>query len=293
MDVEIESFGSADPFLARAHDFLVAHEAENNLTFGIAGSVRANPHTYGSGDPLFAVASVGGRIVGTVLRTPPFDLVFSLIEDERAVDAFAAHVAAVDPAAPGVNAARPVAMALATAIGERTGGRLPIVNVEERIYRLTEVVPPPPAPGRLRVAGEGDRGLLARWLYDFGVEALPHQDPPDADLLADRWLRPGRTMYVWEDAGVPVSITGIGGTTPNGFRVGPVYTPPELRGRGYASNLVARSTQLELDRGRAFAFLLTDLSNPTSNAIYQRIGYEPVSDILVIGLRPARSAASG
>jgi GNAT superfamily N-acetyltransferase len=291
VDVQIESFDSADAFLARAHDFLAAHEAENNLTFGIAGTVRSNPHAYGAGDPVFAVAMVGQRVVGTVLRTPPFDLVFSLIEDDRAVEAFAAHVATVDPAAPGVNAARPVAMALATAIGERTGGRRPVVNVEERIYRLTAVIPPRPAPGRLRTAAEPDRALLARWLYAFGVEALPHQDPPDADLLADRWLKAGRTMYIWEDGGRPVSITGIGGTTPHGFRVGPVYTPPELRGQGYASSLVAGCTQAELDKGRTLAFLLTDLSNPTSNAIYQRIGYEPVSDILVIGLRPPMSAA--
>ncbi|HJW22008.1 MAG TPA: GNAT family N-acetyltransferase, partial [Candidatus Limnocylindrales bacterium] len=70
-----------------------------------------------------------------------------------------------------------------------------------------------------------------------------------------------------------------GGLTPNGIRVGPVYTPPELRGRGYASNLVAGVSQLQLDAGRTFVFLFTDLANPTANKIYQEIGYEPVNDV--------------
>lgn len=76
----------------------------------------------------------------------------------------------------------------------------------------------------------------------------------------------------------PVSLVGFGGPTPNGIRIGPVYTPPEHRGHGYASILTARVSQLQLDRGRHFCFLYTDLANPTSNAIYKRIGYERVCD---------------
>ena len=67
--------------------------------------------------------------------------------------------------------------------------------------------------------------------------------------------------------------------TRNGIRIGPVYTPPGLRGRGYASNLVAEASQAELDAGRRFVFLFTDAANPTANKIYQDIGYEPVTDI--------------
>jgi hypothetical protein len=83
---------------------------------------------------------------------------------------------------------------------------------------------------------------------------------------------------IWDD-GQAVSMAGFGGRTPNGIRIGPVYTPPELRGRGYASALTAALTQRLLDEGRQFCFLFTDLANPTSNSIYQRIGYRPVSDV--------------
>src|SRR5205823_10825158 len=87
----------------------------------------------------------------------------------------------------------------------------------------------------------------------------------------------GAGLVLWDDGG-PTSVAGFGGATPNGIRIGPVYTPPELRRRGYASALVAALSQRMLDQGRRLCFLYTDLSNPTSNRIYRAIGYEPVCD---------------
>jgi predicted GNAT family acetyltransferase len=77
---------------------------------------------------------------------------------------------------------------------------------------------------------------------------------------------------------VPVSLAGFGGPTPNGIRIGPVYTPPEHRNRGYGTAVTAAVTQLLLARSHRFCFLYTDLANPTSKSIYVRIGYEPVCD---------------
>jgi predicted GNAT family acetyltransferase len=86
-------------------------------------------------------------------------------------------------------------------------------------------------------------------------------------------------MRFWVDNGKRVSMAGYGGVTPNGIRIGPVYTPPEFRKRGYASALTAALSQEMLDQGRKFVTLYTDLSNPTSNHIYQTIGYKPVHDV--------------
>jgi predicted GNAT family acetyltransferase len=91
--------------------------------------------------------------------------------------------------------------------------------------------------------------------------------------------RVGRVAYVWEDAGEVVAFAGVAGPTPRGIRIGPVYTPPDRRGRGYASNLVAEVSRRQLASGRNFCFLFTDLANPTSNHIYQTIGYVPVVDV--------------
>ena len=91
---------------------------------------------------------------------------------------------------------------------------------------------------------------------------------------------------LWEDEGRPVSVVGWGGSTPNGARIGPVYTPPELRRRGYASALTAWVSAERLAAGRSFCVLYTDLDNPTSNRIYTEIGYEPVCDSFDYAFEP-------
>jgi predicted GNAT family acetyltransferase len=163
---------------------------------------------------------------------------------------------------------------------ERTARGAPPAHLttSERIFQLTAVTPPPPIPGRARIAGPADRALVARWLDAFIREAL-EDEPSDVEAMTDRWIsRRGRTLHLWEDGQV-VSLAGVGSRTPNGVRIGPVYTPPEARNRGYASALVATISQAELDAGRRFCFLFTDLANPTANHIYQTIGYEPVRDV--------------
>jgi hypothetical protein len=114
----------------------------------------------------------------------------------------------------------------------------------------------------------------------FDVEAFGHEaGRRDVTALADELIdAPHRTGWMWED-GEPASVCCTTGTTPNGIRVGAVYTPPERRRHGYASAMVAAVSQAELDAGRRYCFLFTDLANPTSNRIYRAIGYEPVRDV--------------
>ncbi|OLC52185.1 MAG: hypothetical protein AUH85_17685 [Chloroflexi bacterium 13_1_40CM_4_68_4] len=122
--------------------------------------------------------------------------------------------------------------------------------------------------------------MVAGWFHAFGVEAQPHlvTAREDARANAEGWIARGG-LRVWEDGGEVVSMAGSSGPTPHGIRVGAVYTPPDKRRRGYASALVAALSQEQLDAGKRFCFLYTDLANPTSNKIYMDIGYEPVSDV--------------
>jgi len=156
-------------------------------------------------------------------------------------------------------------------------------QMSERAFRLSRVIAPRPVPGSMRLAAGPDRDLLIEWLLAFEYEALPEREQDsraDAEAAVARWLDKGtKRTYLWEVDGEVVSWTSVGGRTPNGTRIGPVYTPPEHRGHGYASALVAAASQAQLDAGLAFCFLFTDLANPTSNHIYQAIGYEPVTDI--------------
>ncbi len=158
--------------------------------------------------------------------------------------------------------------------------------MRQGIYALEHVEPPSGVPGTLRVATTADRELALGWLLAFAAEAI-HEGAPGADraeaMLDFRLSSPTAGVALWEDGGEPVSLAGWGGPTPNGIRVGPVYTPPERRGRGYATALTAELSQRLLDGrlfedGRRACFLYTDLANPTSNAIYERIGYRRVCE---------------
>jgi predicted GNAT family acetyltransferase len=174
---------------------------------------------------------------------------------------------------------------VAQAFAERWSGRLGLsatVDLRERIYRAERVVPPTGIAGQARLARLKDRDLLVDWAEAFLLEALGREAPEEAVDLIDRSMRTGtRIFHVWED-GRPVSFAGVAGPTPNGIRIGPVYTPPEFRGHGYGSAITAAATQAQFDQGRRFVFLFTDLANPTSNKIYQSIGYEPVIDVVLI-----------
>jgi predicted GNAT family acetyltransferase len=273
--MELRRFASVEAFLAVAEEFLVAREAEHSLILGICNTLLTVPTAYRQ-PPYLAVVIDAGRVVATSTQTPPWNLVLSEMDDPAAVEVVVED--RIDEPPRGVIGPSALSARFADAWARRTGSPTQRV-MQERAFRLSAVTMPRPTTGSMRAVVPTDRDLVARWLGEFIVEALG-DSPDDIEELTDRWITaPGRTMRLWIDDGVPVSMTGFGALTPNGQRVGPVYTPPELRGRGYASNLVAQGSQAALDSGRRFLFLFTDLANPTSNKIYQAIGYEPVTDI--------------
>ena len=227
------------------------------------------------------------------VRTPPYGVVLSEpgASGERldaALDALVGDLAATDPdmrSAMGPNA-------VVAGFVERwcaATGRVAALESRERIYRLSRVIPPRPARGSWRIAEERDDALLRAWLHAFFIEAFPAGSPqPDHDVYVGRLVRrEDRFAYLWEADGAAVSLAVAGARTPNGRRIGPVYTPPDARGHGYASAVTAAASADQLARGARFCFLFTDLANPISNAIYQRIGYEPVSDVDQVRFDPA------
>ena len=135
--------------------------------------------------------------------------------------------------------------------------------------------PPQPAPGELCQATLEDRPLLVRWWEGFTREILDHAR---GDLVGlDARLQAGG-MYTWQDGGRPVSMIGHAPVVAGVARIGPVYTPPALRGRGYAGTAVAALSRRLLAAGAQRCMLYTDLANPTSNKIYGEIGYRRLSD---------------
>ena len=275
---------NAGELLERGGPVLLADEARHNLAFGLLSFVRDHPDVY----PELRgwLVRDGTRVVCTALRTPPHNLVLARPLDARALGVLVRGIA---DELPGVVAAVPEVDAFASAWAALHDVAV-TVRLEQRIYALPRVTPPRDVPGGMRLAGPGDRELILSWVLAFGAEALHGDDDRErversVDARLGGSSRAG--IALWEDGGEPVALAGFGGPTPNGIRIGPVYTPPALRGRGYGSAITAAASQLQLDRGRRFCFLYTDLANPTSNAIYARIGYEPVCDSREVGFSPA------
>jgi predicted GNAT family acetyltransferase len=270
-------------FLAAAGPLLLADEPRHNLILGLAGTLRDHPDLYPE-HQLWLVEH-RGRPVAAALRTPPHGLVLARSASATALEALAG---AIDDELPGVVAAVPEAGEFAEAWTARTGTSHR-VRTRQGIYALEQALAPAGVPGAARAASRSDRDLLVRWWRAFALEALHDPDPDMSRIessIDHRLGAEGSGLALWEDDGEPVSAAGFGGATPNGIRIGPVYTPPERRGRGYASALVASVSTQRLAEGRRFCFLYTDLANPVSNRIYERIGYEWVCEAAEVVFEP-------
>lgn len=275
--MRIERFDDPALFFARAAEFLERHEAEHNLMLGFRGALERDPRAFGDADPYLAAVVASGEVVAAAARTPPHNLVLSRASDE-AVDALLADLLADWTELPGVGGPVAPAERFARGWSASTGVKARLA-IAERAYEATEVRSPSSVPGRMRRYELTDRATAVAWIEAFFAEALRGGAEVDGEGFVMRRLAdPGAGFVLWDDGG-PVSLAGYGGPTATGIRIGPVYTPPDRRGSGYASALTAAVTGKLLGSGRRACFLFTDLSNATANSMYQRIGYRPVADV--------------
>jgi predicted GNAT family acetyltransferase len=276
----LERIDDPATFLREAGAFLTEREAEHNLLLGLAGRAIDEPAMYGERVYEAVVRDDAGAVVAAALRTPPFNLLLSETDDLGSIELVATDALEAFGSLPGVLG--PAADAARFAhVWRSLTGTTTTLEIAQRIHRAERVEPPSDVPGSPRLASPADRPLLLGWVDAFLTEALPvtsRLESP-ADHLDRRERDPDAGYLLWELDEDPVSMAGWAGTTPTGTRIGPVYTPPEHRGHGFASAVTASLTDRFLRGGRRFCFLFTDLANPTSNAIYRRIGYEPVADV--------------
>jgi GNAT superfamily N-acetyltransferase len=261
----------AAAFLAAAQAWLERDEVENNVILAIALGLAASPAPPVP-PPYLATLLDGDAIVGCALRTPPHKLALTRFEP-RAATVLVDAIHAAYPTLDAVVGPEPSVDAFAAAWAERTGASVRR-GVRQQIYVLTAVEPPARlVPGSYRAVTDDDLATLTPWIADFFHQVGDqHSDP--AEYLGQR--RAG--IRLWDDDG-PVSMAASFGQTVHGARVSLVYTPPELRGRGYAGACVTALSRELLAGGNRHCCLYTDLSNPVSNRIYQRIGYRPVCPV--------------
>lgn len=268
--MHVARFPTPESFLQAAEAFLLESEVENHVMLGLRDSVKM----FGE-DAYLAAVFDGGRVVACGVRTPPYRAVITSASPD-VLDYLVTDMADRYPDLPEVFGREPAVTHFAELWARRT--RVPSTRGKQQRLFVTHHAPEWVSwpHGGLRLAEDRDLPILVAWTAALIEEALPG-DPTDPEQHAARRIAT-RSVCIWED-GRPVSMAGWAGRTSRGVRVNYVYTPPEHRRNGYATAAVARLTQQRLDEGLAFCCLYTDLENPTSNSIYQKIGYRPVCDL--------------
>jgi RimJ/RimL family protein N-acetyltransferase len=267
--VEIAASDNAGAILRSGEAFLTRAPAEHNMVLTILNERADHPEP-----GRYWTVSADGRLAGLALQSPPTVPAILTEIQQDCIEELANAMAADTPNLPGVFGEAATAARFAGCWAERL--KIPVVPVEAlRLYRLTTLRPPPVAPGSLRTASKADFALVIEWLQGFQHDTEATVAPPDT---LRRRLEAG-LISIWDDGG-PVSMASVTIPLARTVRVGLVYTPPELRGRGYAASCVAALSRAALHAGASQCVLYTQLSNPQSNALYRRLGYEPVIELL-------------
>lgn len=275
--MKVKHLNDPNQFLELILDLFKNKEDRFNLLLSLVKRVTENP-TYYEKTPLMSVVSDQNQVVLVAfMTTPPRDLILACTKEypSEALDVLANDLWQQGWTLHGVNAEKKLSAAFAHLWAHR-GAFKSEIGMRHRIYRLDRVVSPTTISGFLRPATEQDKLVLLEWTNEFMREAMGEENPEHAEKLVDFQIQTGN-LFVWDDDQI-VSMAAKTRETIHGAVIGMVYTPIAYRGKGYASNLVAGLSDRFLKNGYSFCALFTDLTNPTSNSIYQKIGYYPVAD---------------
>jgi GNAT superfamily N-acetyltransferase len=281
----------ADPgdFLAAAGDYLAADPVVSTVVTTVAHRLLAQ-QTDGIAPPgrtWWLVVTDASAVVGAGMRTATFAPYppFLLPMPAEAAVALARALHERGEEVLGLNGARPAVDRCAAEL-TRLGGGWVQVSQHTRLHELGELTWPAPVRGGLRAATEDDADLVMEWFGAFMGDAdeqagrprgaSAHDVPDRAEML--RRVQAGGLWFWVTEAGERVHLTGVSPPAFGVARVGPVYTPPAQRGRGWASNAVAEISR-RIQAAGARVCLFTDQANPTSNKIYAALGYQPVADM--------------
>lgn len=283
MGMQLFRYHTSADFLAAVGKSLYPRATINNLLLGISEQLVRDPDLYH--DPFFAAVfdDTEDELLLAAVMTPPRNMILaSGAAFKEAAPALINYLIEqkIDP--PGIISPAPIAEAFVDIWHNRTG-QVGEVGMQQRVYELRNVRMPKLPDGRFRVAHPDEAVLVADWIRDFEAEALSEDNGRHLGR-ATKFISRG-DLFFWEAENEPVSMAMKARPLKNSVTVSAVYTPPRHRRRGYATALVAQLSQHLLDMGYEFVNLFTDLGNPTSNSIYQKIGYHAVVDFRMYKFR--------
>lgn len=292
--MKVVSHSDVIRFWQSAGPLLAADPVRNTVTLSIIG--RLLHGVAGDSKPILLTVHDGPDVIGAAVCTPPAPIVLGEIPAAAAA-AMVDLLVSNSTQLPGATGLRSSVEAFAAAWADRTGAEQ-VVQMDQRLYRLGDadtdpavaLRPPVGVPGEPVEGAEADVDLLTEWRYAFIVEEkfTTNNTRADASGMVGASLTMGNGQILWRADGQPVSMAVVGLPREGMSRIGPVYTPPEFRSRGYGSAVTAAAARWALDRGAEHVVLFTDLANPVSNSIYQRIGFHRVVDAVSVEFRPGR-----
>lgn len=280
MAFELSQFENSRAFLEEVGEALYSRETVNNLILGVSERLVTNPGAYEN--PLFAAVRKGknGEVLLATVMTPPHNLILAGGKNfDKGLPSLIAFLQESQIEIPGVIGPVQIIEGFVKhwkQIMEESGE----IKMHQRVYELRTVRMPPLPEGHFRIAFLEEAQTIANWLTAFSKEALG--EGAGAALDRAKALITDGKVFVWQNNAESVSMAMKTRPIAHSITIGSVYTPPKHRCQGYATALVARLSQHLLDSGYRFLNLFTDLENPTSNSIYQKIGYHPVSDFRMI-----------
>ena len=262
-------------FADRVMDALLKEEAKNSLMIGVLNNVIQGVYdTFHQ----FTVEE-NGELLAILQVTPPHPLHYIVVDSEREEElpAFIIPILLENEISfIEVVSERKQAERFGKAWQEITSGTSEMF-MSQGLYRLDEVEDIEMANGHMRKATTADQSQLEAWYSAFEAESGLRSSPPEKVTKAIDTMLKNDDAVFWEVDGQVVSCAKRSRPTENGITVSFVYTSPDARGRGYARSLVADLSRQLLET-KSFCVLYTDLTNPTSNKIYQEVGYEQILD---------------
>lgn len=276
-------FSNTQDFVQRVESFLLQREVEHNLILGLCSELLSGNSTYKQPPFHCVVETQNGQVVGAAFRTPPHNLILSHFDEIAAIPLVVDACLEAGQEINGVLGKSELSIAFMESWRSHTY-RSFTLKMRQMIHQLNHVIPARTVKGGLLIAQLSDLEMLECWRSAFEMEVHGKRKgiwftPIVRNAMKKRLAIRPAYHFLWWDGLHPVCWVCYRPTTENVVRVAPVYTPPSHRGRGYASALVGAVSQMVLDLGYRKSSLYTDLTNPTSNAIYRRLGYEPLCEI--------------
>jgi len=279
--MEPRFYDDIEEFYKVAYPFLLEHEAENNLPLAILISLKKNIEIYGKEKPLLFSLTDAKIVKLIALRTPPQDLIISYTDDLDTIELLTEELTKRSEKLPGVLSFKKAADKFAEQWCERNYLNCNLFR-KERIYKLVKVSEETLGHRKFSVAPKLHQEIVFQWAGEMMKEALINTTKEDIqrmiEILREEFDLDKSRMFLLYENNEPISMAREASKTPNGVFVNFVYTPIPLRRKGYATECVAKLSNHLLEAGNKYCFLFTDLSNPTSNSIYQKVGYKPVID---------------